>query len=167
MLAIPLPLCAIDPPKRFSEAHKKLDSWFACAEFWCERQCIHPTRRVEVAVSPLNVTNVAKARSLRIIDTPTIEEFNTPFKSFLVCNESKSAFSARLINLAQRGDEPTPIFGSRVLKLVISAYSELEFRGRQRLAIIFLQVCSSTTTLVKTFAFGHWHLGTTDLHGTS
>ena len=85
-------------------------------------------------MSPVDVTHVAKARASRIIDTVTVEEFKTLFKSILVCNKSKSGLSARLMNLAQRGDEPTPTFGSRVLKLVVSAYSVLEFPVAQRLA---------------------------------
>ena len=37
------------------------------------------------------------------------------------------------MNLAQRGDEPTPTFGACVLELVVSAYPELELSVVQKL----------------------------------
>ena len=89
-------------------------------------------------MSLLDVTHLAKARASRIVYTPNFEEFKTRFKSILGCNESMSAIIARLMNLAQRGDELAPTFGTRVLELVVSAYPELEFPFAQRLAQGFL-----------------------------
>ena len=92
---IPFPPSAIAPSERFSEEHKKnIDAWFACVELWCERQCIYSTRRLEIAVSLLNVTHFAKARASSVVNTPNFEELNTGFKSIFVCNESISALSA-------------------------------------------------------------------------
>ena len=130
-----LPPGALALPERFNDAHKKnIDAWFACVEFWCEKHGVDPSDRVDTAVSLLDVTNLAKARAARIVDTKNFTEFKTQFKSILGCNESKSALSARLMNLAQRGDETAPAFGARVLELVIAAYPELEFPVAQRLA---------------------------------
>ena len=130
---IPHPQGAIAYSERFSEAQQKnIDAWFACVECWCDRQCFHPTRRVEVAVSLLDVTHLAKARASRIVDTFNFIKFKTRFKSILGCNESKSALSAR------RRAPSAPLRRS-----IGAAGLETLFRNCERRSQIFLLLLNS------------------------
>ena len=43
---------------------------------------MHPTRRVEVAVSLLNLIHLDKARAARIVNTPNFEKFKSALSRF-------------------------------------------------------------------------------------